>query len=111
MRITSSQTPRSLLFLDEPGNDAPRRLRAALEPGAPERRKARRFGDDQPLKGQMPILKQDAEEGQSERSQSLFYAEGGDIDFDEGREEILAQPFNDGDKEPLFVAEVIVDGG
>src|SRR5882672_4707589 len=111
MRIAPSQTPGSLLFLDELGNDAPRSLRPARVPGSPERRKARRFGDDEPLKSQVPVLKQDAEERQSERSQALLHAEGGDVDRDEGREESLAQPFHDGDEEPLLVAEVIVDIG
>src|ERR1700712_853654 len=111
MRITSSQTPRSLLFLDEPGNDAPRCLRAALEPGAPERRKARRFGDDKPLKRQVPVLKQDVEERQSERPQSFFHAKVGDVDRDEGHKEILAQRFHDGDEKAFLVAKVIVDIG
>src|SRR5438270_13120625 len=111
MRIAASQTPGSLLFLDELGNDAARSLRSARGPGAPERRKARRFCDDEPLKSQVPVLKQDAEERQSERSQALLHAEGGDVDRDEGRKEILAQPLHDGDEEPLFVAEVIVDIG
>src|SRR5258708_12034941 len=111
MRIAPSQTPGSLLFLDDLGNNAARSLRPARGPGAPERRKARRFGDDEPLKSQVPVLKQDAEERQSERSQALLHAEGGDVDRDEGREEILAQPFHDGDEEPLFVAEVIVNIG
>src|SRR5260221_334174 len=111
MRIASSQTPRLLLFVDELGNDAPRSLRPALEPGAPERRKARRFGDDKPLKRQVPVLKQDAEERQSERFQAFLHAEGGDVDHDEGRKDILAQPFDDGDEKSLFVAEVIIDIG
>jgi hypothetical protein len=79
MRIAPSQTPRSLLFLDEPSNDAPGSLWPALEPGAPERRKSRRFGDDKPLKRQVPVLKQDADEGQSERSQAFLDAKGGDV--------------------------------
>src|SRR5260370_28054410 len=111
MRIAPAQTPGSLLFLDELGNNAPRSGRPDGGPGAPERRKARRLGDDEPLKSQVPVLKQDAEERQSERSQALLHAEGGDVDRDEGREEILAQPFHDGDEEPLFVAEVIVNIG
>jgi hypothetical protein len=53
MRIAPPQTPRLLLLFDEPGNNAPRCLRAALEPSAPERRKARRFGNDKPLKRQV----------------------------------------------------------
>lgn len=111
MRIGPPQSPCSLLFLDEPGNDAPRYPRTALEPGAPERRKARRFGDDKPLKRQMPILKQDGEERQSERSQSFHHAEGGHVDRNERRKEIFAQPFHDGDEKSLFVAEVVVDIG
>src|SRR5260370_10969957 len=111
MRIAPAQTPGSLLFLDELGNNAPRSGRPGRGPGAPERRKAGRRGGDEPVKSQVAVLKQDAEERQSERSQALLHAEGGDVDRDEGREEILAQPFHDGEDEPLFVAEVIVNIG
>src|SRR5258708_3078481 len=65
----------------------------------------------QPLKRQVPVLKQDAEERQSERFQAFLHAEGGDVDHDEGRKDILAQPFDDGDEKSLFVAEVIIDIG
>ncbi len=108
MRIAASQTPRSLLLFDKPGNDAPGCLLAALEPGAPECRKAPRFGDDKPLKCQMLLLKQDAEECRPERPQPIFHTEFGDVYRDERCEEIVAQPFHDGDKKPLFVAKVIV---
>src|ERR1700750_288353 len=40
MRVAASQTPSLLLLLDKLSNDAPRCLRAALEPSAPECRKA-----------------------------------------------------------------------
>src|ERR1700748_1415174 len=39
MRIAAPQTPRLLLPLDELGNDSPRCLRPAPEPGVPERGK------------------------------------------------------------------------
>jgi len=66
MWIAELQTPRSLLLFDEPGNDAPRRLRTALEPGASECRKARRFCDYKTVKRQVLLPKQDVEERQGQ---------------------------------------------